>query len=102
MIQEIQARKHEISRLCQQYGVRQLEVFGSAATGTFHAHSDVDLLIEFEPEAVAEGYADRYFGLQESLEKLLGRPVELVVKTSIKNPYFLQSVEETKELLYAA
>jgi len=37
-----------------------------------------------------------------SLEQLLGRPVDLVVASAIKNPYFRQSVEQTKALLYAA
>lgn len=55
------------------------------------------------PEPIAGGgYADAYFGLRESREKLSGRSVDLVVYSAIKNPYFRQSVERTKMLLYAA
>ena len=45
-------------------------------------------------------YANSYFGLLEDLEKLFGKPVDLVVGSAIENPYFLQSVEETRTLIY--
>jgi len=57
-------------------------------------------LVEFAPP-IGPGYADRYFGLLEALEALFGRPVDLVVASAIKNPYFRESVEKTRELLYA-
>lgn len=47
-------------------------------------------------------HADAYFGLRESLEKLLSRPVDLVMTRAIRNPYFLESVNASKTLLYAA
>jgi len=92
----------ELTSLCRRYGVRRLELFGSVATGRDDSsRSDVDFLVEFE--ALPDGtYADTYFGLLESLEALLQRPVDLVVATAIANPYFRQSVDETKTLVYAA
>ncbi len=95
-------RRDEIDALCRRFSVRRLELFGSAATGKDRAgESDLDFLVEFA--ALPPGrYADAYFGLLESLETLFGRPVDLVVASAIKNPYFLQSVEHTKTLLYAA
>jgi predicted nucleotidyltransferase len=63
--------------------------------------SDLDFLVEFETVPAGE-YADTYFGLRESLEDLYGRPVDLVVDSAIRNPYFRESVERTKTLLYAA
>src|SRR3989442_1457120 len=56
---------------------------------------------ELEPQPPGR-YADNDFGLLEGLEKLCGRPVDLVVASVIQNPYFRQSVERTKALLYAA
>jgi predicted nucleotidyltransferase len=47
-------------------------------------------------------YVDAFFGLKEGLEELFGRPVDLVSAASIRNPFFRQSVERTKALLYAA
>ena len=102
MIPEIAERQTELESLCRSFGVHRLEVFGSAATGAFRAEdSDLDFLVEFEA-SLATGFADRYFGLLESLERLFGRQVDLVVASAIKNPFFRESVERTKALLYAA
>jgi len=92
----------EIDRLCRQYRVRRLELFGSAATGNDRPGvSDLDFLVDFEPLPIGS-YADAYFGLHEALEALFGRPVDLVVDSAIKNPYFRQSVDQTKVLVFAA
>jgi predicted nucleotidyltransferase len=101
MIPEISEKQPELAALCHRFGVERLEVFGSAATGAFRANgSDLDFLVEFG--AVSTGYADRYFGLLESLQDLFQRPVDLVVASAIKNPHFRESVERTKTLPYAA
>ncbi len=103
MIPDVANRADELRCLCLRYGVSRLELFGSAATGQYHpAESDLDFVVEFQWEALAEGYADAYFGLLEELEQLFGRPVDLVVRSAIRNPYFLQSVEETRTTLYEA
>ncbi len=95
-------RRNELEALCRRHGVRRLELFGSAATGRERrGESDLDFLVEFAPLPPG-GYADAYFGLLESLEALFGRPVDLVVASAIKNPYFREAVERTKALLYAA
>jgi hypothetical protein len=95
--------KHEeLAELCRRQRVRRLALFGSAVRDDFDpGRSDLDFLVEFE--ALPPGtYADAYFGLLEGLERLYGRPVDLVVETAIRNPYFRQSVEQSQTLLYAA
>ncbi|MCC7017103.1 MAG: nucleotidyltransferase domain-containing protein [Rhodospirillales bacterium] len=95
-------RRAELHVLCRRYRVRRLDLFGSAATGGYRPESsDLDFLVEFDPPAPGS-YADAYFGLLEGLEQLFGRPVDLVVASAIKNPYFRESVEKTRALLYAA
>lgn len=102
MIPEIQQHRQQIAALCREYGVLRLELFGSAAAGGYRPDSsDLDFLVEFDSQS-SSGYADRYFGLLESLQDLFGRPVDLVVGSAIKNPYFRQSVDSDKALLYAA
>lgn len=102
MIAEIEKHREELEELCRRYRVGRLELFGSAAAGGYRpGESDLDLLVEFEAEGLP-GYADRYFGLLESLEHLFGVPVDLVVVTTLKNPYLLEAVTRTKALLYAA
>lgn len=102
MIPDIAERADDLLRLCRTHGVRRLDLFGSAAAGHFDpTDSDLDFLVEFG--SISTGaYADAYFGLLEGLEELFGRPVDLVVDTAIRNPYFRRAVEQTRSPLYAA
>ena len=101
MIALITEHADELEALCHRYKVLRLELFGSAAAGNYlPSQSDLDFLVEFHN--LPEGhYADAYFGLQEALEDLFCRPVDLIVDSAIENPYFRQSVDNTKLLLYA-
>jgi predicted nucleotidyltransferase len=99
---EIARHQEALERLCRQFHVRRLELFGSAATGTFRpGESDVDFVVEFEPLPPGE-HANAYFGLLFALEDLFGRPIDLVSPEAIENPYFRESVDETKVLVFAA
>ena len=92
----------ELIQLCSMFHVRQLELFGSALGDAYDPErSDLDFLVEFEAMPNG-GYAAAFFGFKESLEKLFGRPVDLVVGSAIRNPYFRQSIEQSKVLVYAA
>jgi predicted nucleotidyltransferase len=98
----IDLRRAEVDDLCRQLRVCSLDVFGSAAQGRFDpSSSDVDLVVEFEPMPPAE-YAEAYFSLKEGLESLFGRPVDLLSASSIRNPYFRESVDASKVRIYAA
>jgi predicted nucleotidyltransferase len=98
----VENHSSELESLCKRYNVIRLDLFGSAATEDgLTADSDLDFLVEFGPFATG-GYADSYFGLLESLERLFARSIDLIVPSAIKNPYFLQSVESTKSTVYAA
>ena len=78
-------------------------MFGSAATGSYRPEdSDLDFVVEFQPTETPGARADAYFGLLEGLEELFGRRVDLVIGSAIKNPYFLESVEESRQSIYAA
>jgi predicted nucleotidyltransferase len=102
MSERVFEQSQALGALSERFDVRRLELFGSAATGGFDKErSDLDFLVEFDVEDTA-GFADRYFGLMEGLEKLFSCPVDLVVASAIKNPYFRESVERTKVLVYAA
>lgn len=103
MIRLIEDNREAIKDLCTRYRVQRLEVFGSALTEkSFHSErSDIDFLVEFLPLRQGE-YADTYFGLLEALEELLDRHVDLVMAGAIKNPYFLESVNKNRTVLYAA
>jgi len=90
-----------VAELCRSFGVRRLSVFGSANTPGFDAAtSDVDFIVEFDDDV--QSAFDAYFGLKEALERLVGRPVDLVMPKALENPYFAESVERSRRDLYAA
>jgi predicted nucleotidyltransferase len=102
MIAAIRENSAALEELCRRFRVRRLELFGSAASAEFDpATSDLDFLVDFE-ELEPEAYADTYFGLLEGLSALFRRQVDLVMVTAVKNPYFLESIERSRTLLYAA
>ena len=102
MIELVDEKRAELAELCRRYGVDRLYLFGSAATERFvPTSSDLDFVVELSDRQPAGSYADRYFGLLEALEELFGRPVDLVVDSAIRNPYFRGAVEKTRALLYA-
>lgn len=102
MIAAIDARSEALEALCRQHRVRRLEVFGSAADGTFDpARSDIDFLVEFFPLKPGEHY-EGYFGMWEGLKALFGRKVDLVEPGAMRNPYFIRRVNESRRLVYDA
>ena len=97
----IEEKRLELRRVCQRHRVKRIELFGSAAGSGFDAErSDLDFLVTFR-ELSAGDYADAYFGLLEDLEALFQRPVDLVVDAEFQNPYFRQTVDATRTLVYA-
>jgi uncharacterized protein len=96
----IEPKLSALDALCRQFGVRRLDLFGSAADGRFEpARSDIDLLVEFEPMPPG-GYAAAYFSLHEALEALFERKVDLVTEPALKNPYLRQRIESQKRVLF--
>jgi predicted nucleotidyltransferase len=85
--------------LCKQYKVKRLYAFGSVLTDKFNDDSDVDLVVEFG-EMPVEDYADNYFELKFSLQDMFNRPVDLLEKQAIKNPYFRQNINQKRQLVY--
>lgn len=72
-----------LAALCEQYQVKELALFGSVLREDFRPESDIDLLVEFHPEAQFGLFT--YFELQDKLADLLGRPVDLVSKKGLKS-----------------
>jgi uncharacterized protein len=95
-------RRKEIAELCRRFGVRRLELFGSAVRDDFDpARSDLDFVVEYQPGARL-GALEAYFGLKEGLEGLLGRPVDLLEPGAVRNPYMKAEIESSRETVFAA
>ena len=94
-------KKSDLVNLCKLYNVNTMYVFGSAGTDNFDDNSDIDILISFD-ELPIDKYTENYFSLHYDLEKLFNRPIDLVTENSLSNPYFIQGINRTKKLIYAA
>jgi uncharacterized protein len=100
MIPLVAEKLDQVADLCRRHHVRRLDLFGSATTDRFDpATSDLDFLVEFEPMA-PRPYSAAYDGLKAGLEGLFARSVDLISAKAIINPYFKESVEESRESVY--
>jgi uncharacterized protein len=89
----------DITKLCESHKVKSLYAFGSVLTNRFNSESDIDLIVAFSNIAI-EDYADNYFDFKFSLQDILNRPIDLLEEKAIKNPYFKESVNQQRELIY--
>jgi uncharacterized protein len=87
----------EIVALCKQYPVRKLSLFGSVLREDFRTDSDIDMLVEFQPEARV-GYFTMG-KLQVDLTELLGREVDLKTAEDLSQ-YFRHEVIEKAQQIY--
>lgn len=97
----IELNMQRIIALCRKHKVSSLAVFGSILTDRFNDDSDVDLLIDFEATDPDNfDYVTNFFDLQDSLESLLKRKVDLVVGSGLRNRFFINNVNRTKQVIY--
>jgi uncharacterized protein len=100
MIAFIDQKRAALVELCRRFNVQRLDLFGSAATGGFDPKSsDLDFLVTLQAPSAGD-YADNYLGLANALEQLFRRRVDLVTERSIRNPYFRQVVNATRQAIY--
>ena len=88
-----------IRSLCERYRVNTLYVFGSVLTPNFDTHSDLDLVVDFLDQDALQ-YASNYFQFKFELEKLFNRKIDLLEERALKNPYFIENINQKKQLLY--
>jgi uncharacterized protein len=90
----------EISAICERYGIRRLEIFGSAARGEDFSpdRSDADFLVEFSPDSPANLHS--FYAVKTELERLLGRNVDLVEADAVRNPYVLADINRSRQPVY--
>jgi predicted nucleotidyltransferase len=97
----IEKNRKAVADLCVRHGVSRLEAFGSILRNDFDADtSDVDILVEFDP-SVASSFGN-FLGLKDALEKLLGRPVDLVELKAVRNRRLRYYIEQSKAAIYDA
>ena len=102
MIALIENNIQAIRELCKKHHVKSFYLVGSATKeNRFTETSDVDFLYRFRKEDIDEmDYADNYFDLLFELQDMLNRKVDLVAEEKMKNPYFIESINESKQMIY--
>lgn len=98
----INQKTEELVQLCNKYKVSNLYAFGSVCHGGFNEKSDIDFLVSFDKNISIEQYTDNYFELHYQLEQIFGRKIDLITDNSLSNPYLIQAIDKTKQLIYAA
>ena len=89
-----------IAKLCDENKVKTLYAFGSICSENFNKDSDVDFLLTFKPEISIEQYTNNYFELHYELANLFNRKIDLITERSLSNPFFIKSVNNSKQLVY--
>ncbi len=89
-----------LAEFCRRWRIRELSVFGSVLREDFKADSDLDFLVSFEPGTPLD--IDRLLDMKEELEARLGRPVDLVEKEAMRNPWRRHEILKTRQVIYAA
>jgi uncharacterized protein len=95
--EQIREKLPELRNVCAKYHVRRLALFGSALRSDFTAESDVDFLVEFDPNASIGLF--ELAGMQMDLEQLFGRKIDLIPKKGLK-PALKDALTEA-QLVYA-
>ena len=96
----VQLDQAVLEAFCRKWRIRELSLFGSALRDDFGPDSDLDFLVSFEPETRLD--IDTLLDMKEELEAHFGRPVDLVEKEALRNPWRRHEILKTREVIYAA
>lgn len=94
---QIQIPQARIAEFCRKHHIRRLALFGSVLREDFQPESDLDVLVEFEPDRTP-GLA--FFAMQDELSEVMGRTVDLNTPESLSR-YFRDEVLRNAEVIYA-
>jgi uncharacterized protein len=100
MSAKVKLDRDVLAEFCRRWRIRELSIFGSALRDDFNPKSDLDFLVSFEPGTSLD--IDRLLDMKEELESWFGRPVDLVEKEAMRNPWRRHEILTTREVIYAA
>ncbi|HEA28576.1 MAG TPA: nucleotidyltransferase domain-containing protein [Leeuwenhoekiella sp.] len=96
----IEHNKTAIIAICDQFKVERMYAFGSVVGVNFNDKSDIDILLIFREDLCVRNYTSYFFEIKYRLENLLTRSIDLITQRSLTNPYLIQSINDTKQLIY--
>ena len=89
----------EIAEFCQRHNIVEFALFGSVLRSDFQVNSDIDILVTYSP-GYHLGWQD-WFGAKVELQQKFGRPVDIVEKALLKNPYRRAEILKSYQVIYA-
>ena len=96
----VQVRQEQIEAFCRKWKIRQFALFGSVLRDDFRPDSDVDVLVEFEPDAEVTLFD--FVQMQEELSETFGRKVDLVEKAAVRNPFVRNHIRNNHRVVHEA
>lgn len=96
----LQSKITDVKNICQELKVKRLYAFGSVVSGNFKDDSDIDFLLSFSDGLSIQEYTNNYFTLHYKLREIFDRDIDIITERTLSNPYFIDSIDESKELLY--
>lgn len=90
----------KIAEFCQRWSITEFSLFGSALRADFRSDSDVDVLVSIDPKAKIGLF--EIIDMKLELQDLFQRPVDLVEKEGLRNPYRRKEILNTAQVVYAA
>jgi len=100
MSPKLEIPREAIAGFCRKWRVKQLAIFGSALRDDFGPESDVDVLVELQPNHGLNLYD--WVDMIEELQAIFGRKVDLVAKGGLRNPFRRREILRTAEVVYAS
>lgn len=94
----LNATPSQIAAFCQRWHITEFALFGSVLRDDFRPDSDIDVLVTFPPNYQLTW--DARMNMQEEIEDLCGRKVDLVNKHYLNNPYRRSEILETQQVIY--
>lgn len=90
----------QVIELFKAHNVIRAYAFGSVCTKKFNKQSDIDLLIAFQNGIDPLQKGQSIWDLEDALMEMFNRNIDLVTENSLKNPYFIKELNETKVTIY--
>jgi predicted nucleotidyltransferase len=100
MAERIPVSQAQIEAFCRKWKIREFALFGSVLRDDFRPDSDVDVLVEFEPSSRHTLF--EFFDMQEELKRMFGRPVDLVQKSAVTNPFVRHHIRHNRQVVFRA
>ena len=100
MIAQVENQRDALTAFCHKWRIRELSLFGSALRADFGPDSDLDFLVSFEAGTPLD--IEALLDMKDELEARFGRPVDLVEKDVLRNPWRRREIMRTHQVIFAS